>query len=76
MADLREIVLYGDHWTALFEKAFTLPSEVKKAGGKKAKTEWMLMIDKLQKNVGRANFSVAKAQFETLKEVEKIIQSM
>ena len=76
MADLREIILYGDHWTTIFEKKFTLPSEVKKSGGKKAKTEWMLTIDKLQKNVGRANFSVAKSQYETLKEVEKMIDAL
>ena len=52
---------------------FTLPSEIKKTGGKKAKTEWMKTIDKLQRNVGRANFVVNKQQREMLLEVEKLL---
>lgn len=73
MSDLREIIQYGTNWSTHFEKVFTLPSEVKKAGGKKAKTEWMEVIDKLQKNVGRANFNVTKQQREMLLELEQIL---
>ena len=73
MADLREIIIYGSNWSTYFEKLFTLPSEIKLVGGKKPKTEWMITIDKLQRNVGRANFSVAKSQYETLKEIESTI---
>lgn len=72
MADLGGIIQYGSNWSTYFEKKFTLPSEIKKAGGKKAKTEWMYMIDKLQKNVGRPNFNVTKQQREMLLEIEKI----
>lgn len=39
----------------------------------KAKIEWMITIDKLQKNVGRANFNVTKQQREMLLEVESIL---
>ena len=53
-----------------------LPSETKKAGGKKAKTEWMRIIDKLQKNVGHANFNVTKQEREMLLEVESILPYM
>ena len=73
MSDLREIIIYGSNWSSYFDVAFTLPSESKIPGGKKAKTEWLEMIDKLQKNIGRANFSVAKSQYERLKEIEKEI---
>ena len=73
MSDLREIITYGNNWSAFFDKIFTLPSEAKLSGGKKPKTEWMAMIDKLQRSVGRANFSVPKANFETLKEIETIL---
>ena len=73
LADLKAIILYGNHWTSFFEKCFTLPSEQKKAGGKKAKTEWLTMVDKLQKTVGRANFCVAKSEYETLKEIESSV---
>lgn len=70
MSDLRDIITYGNNWSSYFDAIFTLPSETKISGGKKAKTEWMDMIDKLQKSIGRANFSVAKTQYERLKEVE------
>lgn len=70
MEDLRAIIINGSNWQTHFEKCFTLPTEIKLSGGKKAKTEWMLTIDKMQKNVGRATFSVAKAQYEMLKVVE------
>ncbi len=73
IADLSEIIQYGNNWSTLFEKKFTLPSEEKKAGGKKAKTEWMQMIDKLQKNVGRANFNITKQQREILLEVDGLL---
>lgn len=73
MSDLCEIIQYGSNWSSYFEKVFTLPSEIKKTGGKKAKTEWMNIIDKLQKNVGRANFNVTKQQREMLLEVEGIL---
>ena len=76
MSDLREIILYGNSWSTLFDKIFTLPSEIKKAGGKKAKTEWMQTIDKLQKNVGRANFNISRQDRDMLLEVEKIIPGM
>ena len=73
MSDLGEIIRYGSNWSLLFEKTFTLPSEEKKQGGKTAKTEWMSMIDKLQKNVGRSNFYVTKEQRDILLEVESLL---
>lgn len=76
MSDLREIIIYGSKWSTYFEKSFTLPSEIKKVGGKKAKTEWMLTIDKLQKKVGRSNFNVTKKEHEMLLEVEQLISSL
>ena len=47
-----------------------------KHGVTKAKTEWMSIIDKLQKNVGRANFNITKQEREMLLEVETIIPSL
>lgn len=65
----QEIITFGSHWSEFFKTGFTLPSEEKKSGGQKAKTEWMLMVDKLQKNAGKANFSVSKDQYTTLCEI-------
>ena len=76
MSDLCEIIQYGNNWSTLFDQVFVLPSEAKKAGSKKAKTEWMKTIDKLQKNVGRATFNVTKQEREMLLEVESILPKM
>lgn len=73
MADLSEIIIFGPNWSTYFEKVFTLPSQEKISGGKKAKIAWMLTIDKLQKNVGRATFNVTKEQRDMLLEVEKLL---
>lgn len=73
MAGFQSIITYGNHWTTIFEKAFTRPSEEKKTGGKMAKTEWMITIDKLQKNAGKATFNVTAEEYAMLQEVEKMI---
>lgn len=68
MLALREIITYGTNWSSFFEKVFPISIDAK--GNKKDKTEWMATVDKLQKNAGRANFSVAKSQYEMLQQVE------
>lgn len=70
MAGCKDIILYGRHWSQLFEDKFTLDSEKKKPGGKSAKTEWLTMIYKLQSKAGKANFAVAKAEYQLLCEIK------
>lgn len=72
MDGLMKIVSYGDHWQNLFATQFTLPSQVKKTGGKATKLEWMLMINKLHKNCLKASFSVPKAEYELLLEISSV----
>ena len=64
----KDIVVFGKNWSEVFEKKFTLPSEVKKSGGKQAKVEWMILIDKLQRRAIKSNFTVAKTEYQTLGE--------
>jgi DNA sulfur modification protein DndB len=71
MNDCREIIQYGRNWSELFEQRFTLPSQIKKVGGKSAKTEWLFMVDRLQRNVGKSAFSVKKDEYELLCEIYK-----
>ena len=54
-------------------KVFALPSEEKKTGGKKAKTEWMRTIDKSQRNAGRATFNITKDERAMLVEVDGLL---
>ena len=65
----KDIVVFGKNWSEIFEKKFTLPSELKKTGGKQAKVEWMVLIDKLQRRAIKSNFTVAKTEYQTLGEV-------
>ena len=64
----KDIVIFGKNWSEIFEKKFTLPSELKKNGGKQAKVEWMVLIDKLQRRAIKSNFTVAKVEYQTLGE--------
>ena len=65
----KDIVVFGKNWSEIFEKKFTLSSELKKNGGKQAKVEWMVLIDKLQRRAIKSNFTVAKTEYQTLGEV-------
>lgn len=70
LAGCKDIILYGRHWSQLFEDRFTLDSEKKKSGGKSAKTEWLTIVYKLQNKAGKANFSVPKADYQLLCEIK------
>lgn len=65
----KDIITFGKNWSDHFSESFTLDSEKKKTGGKAAKTDWMNMVDKLQKKAGKANFSVSKTDYLLLKEI-------
>lgn len=65
----KDVVIFGKNWSEIFEKRFTLPSEQKKSGGKQAKVEWMVLIDKLQRRAIKSNFTVAKTEYQILGEV-------
>lgn len=66
---VRSIVTYGKNWSNIFTNDFTLESEIKKTGGKDAKTEWLAMLHKLQNKAAKPNFSVAKSEYQILSEV-------
>lgn len=70
LAGCKDIILYGRHWSQLFEDRFTLDSEKKKSGGKGAKTEWLTIVHKLQSKAAKANFSVPKAEYQLLCEIK------
>ena len=63
---IKAIVTYGKNWSSIFSDMFTLES--KKNGDKDAKTEWLNTLYKLQGKAGKANFTVAKDEFQLLSE--------
>lgn len=75
MIGCREIIIYGKNWSELFSSIFVLDTEKKKSGGKYAQTEWLTMVDKLQRNAGKASFSVTKDEYNLLCEIfEKFVE--
>ena len=69
LQNCQDIVTFGRNWSDHFKQQFSLPSEEKKAGGQKVKTEWLAVVDKLQKKAGKANFSVSKDEYTLLCEI-------
>ena len=71
---VKSIVTFGKNWSSIFSDIFTLES--KKTGDKEAKTEWLSLLYKLQNKAAKANFSVAKAEYQLLCEAyERFVES-
>lgn len=71
---IKSIITYGKNWSNIFSDIFTLDS--KKVGDKDVKTEWLAILHKLQSKVAKANFTVAKSEYQLLCEVyEKFVES-
>ena len=66
---IRQIVTYGKNWSSIFSEMFTLES--RKIGDKELKTEWLSLLYKLQGRAGKANFTVAKADYQLLCEANE-----
>lgn len=56
------------NWRDLFESDYTRPTELKISGGKDAKTEWMVKLEKLR-NENFHQYSVTEDEFYFLEEL-------
>ena len=71
---IKSIITYGKNWSNIFSDIFTLDSQ--KVGDKEVKTEWLAILCKLQSKVAKANFTVAKSEYQLLCEVyEKFVEN-
>ncbi|HIT26452.1 MAG TPA: DGQHR domain-containing protein [Candidatus Ornithoclostridium excrementipullorum] len=61
---VKSIVTYGKNWSNIFSDIFTLNS--KTMGDKEVKTEWLTVLYKLQSKAAKANFTVAKVEYQLL----------
>lgn len=68
LINYREISIYGNNWSELFEKSYTKPGEEKLSGGKKAKTEWFVKLSRIR-NENFHTYSVTKDEYNFLKEL-------
>lgn len=56
------------NWRDCFEKHYTRPTEIKISGGKDAKTQWMVKLEKLR-NENFHQYSVTEEEFSFLEEL-------
>lgn len=73
LKDFKDIIIFGKNWSELFENEFTIPSQLKLPGGKQAKTEWLITINKLQKDAGKATFAVPKNEYQLICEIHEYL---
>lgn len=71
LKDFGAIIINGRNWSELFEEEFTIPSQAKLRGGKEAKTEWLNTINRLQKEAGKATFTVSKDTYALICEIHE-----
>lgn len=69
LAECRDIVTYSHNWIDIFENIVTRPEEKKIAGGKEAKTEWMLTLSKESNKLTKSSYSVSKQIFEMISNI-------
>jgi DGQHR domain len=69
LKDIKEIVVYRDHWSIIFEKLFTLPAESKRGGNKEQKTEWLSLLDKEAAQLSKSNYSISRDKFEKISDI-------
>lgn len=62
----RDIAVYGNNWSTIFEKEYTRPGEEKISGGKTAKTEWLQKLSRIR-NQNFHTYSVKHEEYLFLK---------
>lgn len=68
IANCRDIAIFGPNWTELFEESLNRPKEIKLAGGKTTKTEWIVKLANIEGN-NNTNYSVSEDEYLFLKEL-------
>ncbi len=70
LGNCREIAIYSNNWSELFEKELTRPNS---KGSKETKTEWLEKLNSLNKKK-ESQYSVTQDEFEFLKEIYQWFQ--
>lgn len=72
LADCQKIIVYGKHWSEVFEKQYTmLGDEGRKGGNKLAKTQWLVKLSKIREQQNSPTYSVSEKDYELIKEIHK-----
>lgn len=76
LADCQSIALNGKNWSTFFEDLLVRPEEMKIAGGKEAKTQWILRLSAIRNKLTKDSYSVPVDEYSYVKSIHDWIMEM
>ena len=76
LADYVSIVTNGKNWSSFFEEMLVRPEETRIAGGKEAKTQWILRLSAIKNKLSKESYSVPVDEYSYVKSVYDWIMEM
>ena len=74
--DFVSIVTNGKNWSSFFEEMLVRPEETRIAGGKEAKTQWILRLSAIKNKLSKESYSVPVDEYSYVKSVYDWIMEM
>ena len=71
LSDCKQIILNGKNWSLFFEDVFIRPEEVKLAGGKDRKTDWILRLSTIMNKLLKESYSVPVDDYTFVRNVHE-----
>ena len=76
LVDCKQIVLNGKNWSLLFEDTFVRPEEVKLAGGKDPKTDWIIRLNTIRNKLQKESYSVPVDEYSYVKSIHEWVMGI
>ena len=76
LVDYVPIVTNGKNWSLFFEEILVRPEETKIAGGKEAKTQWILRLSAIKNKLSKESYSVPVDEYSYVKSIHDWIMEM
>lgn len=76
LLDYQAIVLNGKNWSTLFEDILVRPEDEKIAGGKEAKTQWILRLSAIKNKLAKGSYSVPVDEYTYIKSIHEWIMEL
>lgn len=76
LADFQPIILNGKNWSTFFEDILVRPEETKIAGGKEAKTQWILRLSAIKNKLVKESYSVPVDEYSYVKSIHDWIMEV
>lgn len=69
VADMKAVVLNGKNWSTFFEDCLVRPEDTQIAGGKEAKTQWILRLSTIKNKLAKESYSVPVDEYTEVKNI-------